>query len=192
MLRFSSVDGCKWSFRKVRAGESRQRWLHWLSRRRKHQNFALTKKEITRLEVVEVADSSVISEDTKNRIVDQITEYGCISRQNKRDPIFFTSLSVDIEALFLALSPILEQEVVRCLNPVYDDYHLACIVVLPVTRHSKSRMTVGFEMALVQCLSSLLKISIQFLTPAVVRGELEPGLIAQTREAERILVLQPL
>lgn len=177
-------------FERVGANKLLHRWLRRLSRSSKRQISALTKRELTSLEVVEVVDLSVISEDMKNRIVDLIDEYGCISRRNEKDPIYFTPLSVDLEKLFLALAPVLAEEVVRRLNPVYDDYRIACIVVLPVPRISKSKMTARFQIALEQCLSGL-EIPIEYFTPAVVRGELGPGSIAKTKEKERILILQP-
>jgi hypothetical protein len=178
-------------FDKLRARKLRERLLNYLSRRSNHRKLALTKKQIIELGIVEVADSNLISKNTRNWIVDRIAEYHCIYRRNTKDPIFFTRLSVDIEALFVALAPVLEQDIVRRINLIYNNYSLAYFAVLPVPRDSKSRMTTGFEYSLERCLSSR-DIPKELFTPAVVRGELGPGAIAQTSESERILVLQPL
>jgi hypothetical protein len=178
-------------FEWIGADKMLRRWHRRLSRRSARPKSALTKKELLSLGVVKGTDSSVIPETAKSKIVNLLAESGCITRRMEKDPHFLTPLSIDIETLFLHLAPVLETAVVDRLNPVYDEQSLACIVMLPAPRDSKSMVAARFQVALADCLSSL-KIPIEFFTPAVVRGELEPGSIARTKETERILIVQPM
>lgn len=177
-------------FNKLGADKLLHRWLRHLLRRSKYRNDALTKKELSTLNVVDVVDSRVISNDAKKQIVDLIDEYGCISRQKEKDEIYNTTLSVDLESLFIALDPLFEHEVIPRLNPSYDNDRIACVAVLPVPRNKKSRMAIGFQIALEKCLSGL-DIPIEIVTKSVLRKDIVLEGIAKTKEHERILILQP-
>lgn len=180
----------RWVMRALHIENRREQYLARLANKRARRKSSLTKKEVLAYGVIKYVDSRVVSEATKNMIVDLLAERGLVWKGEKKDPHFLTPLSIDVEQVFLNLNQILVMTVLNALNSLYDKENITCIAVLPFPRQSKSRVTAGFERALVECLRSL-AIPIDFLTPAVLRERPLGQAVTRTKEMEKILVVQP-
>jgi hypothetical protein len=179
----------RWVIRLLRLQGPYERMKRWLSYKREYNKNALTRKEILRRQIIQNTDP-IVKEETKTRIIELLAEKGLVLENAKKDPIYFTPLTIEWERLFLHLNPILDATIRKDLNDIYDQNKVSCIVVLPYPRSSKSRLTVGFENSLVKCLSSQIT-PVDFMTPAVLRERPSSQALSRTRETESILVVQP-
>lgn len=180
----------RWLTKLIKAEKAHRRWLGWFSRRRADRRTALTRKELLDLDAVKIVDLSMRANPLENKVSGILAENGCITRDIGKDPHFYSTLTLDIEKALFFLAPVLKSMILDKLNPIYDTQRLACIVVLPAPRNSKSRMTTEIELALARCLSSR-DIPIEFFSQAIVREAVKPRSIARILEKERVLVLQP-
>ena len=146
-------------------------------------------------------DEKIVPDKVKNRIVSNMYDQGLITElKNKeltkhhKNALVSDSqeakLSIKWENLFLMLRPVIEHNIVDPLNTIYDNERVACIVVLPFPRDSKSRLSATFERALKKCLASQ-GVPVDFLTPAVLKGRPHAQSLKDTKDTEKLLVLQP-
>jgi hypothetical protein len=150
---------------------------------------AFTAKEIIDHGVVRSVDSAVVSEEARQRIVENLGRRGLVRKC--WDFVLGTPVTFDWKRFFIYLAPILDELVVPKLAELYKQGNVACFVILPYPRDRKSKTTADFERSLENRLGSR-EMFKDYFSPAIIQRKMGTQWVQKIREGERILVLQPM
>lgn len=151
---------------------------------------ALTKRELITHRVINSVDT-VISEEAKERILDEMAQWGLIRK--KWDALLDTPLTFTHDRFFTYSASILNEHVVPQLAALYEKENISYFVILPYprTKKQKSRPTADFEQSLENRLGSR-TIFREELIPNRIAETTRPAWLGQTRAGEKVLILQPM
>jgi hypothetical protein len=180
----------RWLVRRTHIQGSYERLLRWLEERifrRPADTF--TTKEIIEHRIVRSVDSATVSEEAKQRIVENLGRLGLVKKC--RDFVLGTPATFEWKKFFIYLAPILDELVVPKLAEIYKQENVACFVILPYPRSKKSKPTANFERSLENRLGSR-EIFKDFFSPAIIERKLNTQWVHKIIGAEKILILQPM
>jgi hypothetical protein len=180
----------RWLVRKTHIQGFYERLLRWLEERRfRHPMDAFTTKEIMEHGVVRSVDSATVSEEAKQRIVENLGRWGLVKKC--RDFVLGTPVTFDWNKFFIYLAPILDELVVPKLAELYKQENVACLAILPYPRNKKSKPTADFERSLENRLGSREIFKDRF-SPAIIDRKISTQWVQKIIKGEKILILQPM
>jgi len=180
----------RWAVRKMHVVRTHERILRRLEQAKfRPPKDALTLKEIINHNIISSVDSDIISSQITKRIQEGLARWGLIRRQ--WDPALRTPLALEWKQFFVRLDSVLSEAVVPSLNKKYKGTNVVCFAILPFPRDKKHKPAESFQQAFEECLGSQ-AIHREFVTTAILERKVAPQWLIQLREAEKILVLQPM
>lgn len=180
----------RWLVRRTHIQGFHERLLRRLEPRRFRRPMdTFTTKEIIQHRVVRSVDSAVVSEEARQRIVEDLGRWGLIKKC--RDFVLGTPVTFEWKKFFIYLAPILDELVVPKLAELYKQENVACFAILPYPRDKKSKPTADFERSLENRLGSR-EIFKDFFSSAIIERKISTQWVQKIIEGERILILQPM
>jgi len=180
----------RWIVRRIHIDGPYDRVLRWLEGKKSRPPAdALTQKEILSLQIIKAVDSTVVSEDIRQRIIREFAHCGLVRR--KWDQDLSRPLKFEWKKFFVQSRSTLAEHVVPKINPLYDSAGITCFAILPFPRRRKNTPTESFENAFENCLGSQ-SMRREFITSGMLDRKMGAEWLGQLKEGERILVIQPM